>query len=689
MDEELNRPQSEAAGDAEIDQLLRSRPELDPALRRHKALFAVLFTDIVSSTAFFERFGDTAGLRMLERHNQLVLPAIEGAGGNVIKTIGDAVLAVFASPAAAVRTAIEIQRRLDDDNQERSPNDHIYTRIGVNFGRGFVKEGDVYGDLVNVAARVVKACAPAQILLTRPVADALPSEEAFDCRKLQAAPLRGKAAPEQLYEVLWTSPERYLQVRRRLDQRASSAPRQTLGRYEILEELGRGAMGIVYKAYDPVLDRLLALKTVQVTATGKERQELVRRLRQEAQAAGRLDHPNLITVFDAGETAGLCYIAMQFIKGPTLAQLMKDRPLLPLPQILALFDQVCEGLHYAHERGIVHRDLKPSNLLITREGQAKIVDFGIAKLVESSHTTTGLILGTPSYMSPEQAQGTRLDRRSDIFSLGAILYELFSGEKAFPGNNPTAILYKILHADPIPLRTLTPSLDPALDRIVRKALAKDPFRRYQTCQELQRDVKAFSQPRPAPAPLPSPARAPAPRPQPPPQPQPRPARSGGRIVFLLLLLALAGAWGWQQDVLSSWSTLLQPPPIPPALPTSPAPPGSLPDVAPKPAEPSPSPATQESASEPKTPAQPRPRVTQPPPQEKPPARPTRPRLSPEQQRELEQWLALAQRYDARGQYQQAIVALEKALEIDPENKPAQEMLEEVREKQALRGPPNP
>ena len=682
MTEELNRPPPEAGGDAEIDQLLRSRPELDPALRRHKAQFAVLFTDIVSSTAFFERFGDTAGLLMLERHNELVLPAIQGTGGNVIKTIGDAVLAVFASPAAAVRTAIDIQRRLDDYNQDRPRNEHIYTRIGVNFGRGFVKEGDVYGDLVNVAARVVKACAPAQILLTRPVADALPSEEAFECRKLQAAPLRGKATLEQLYEVLWTSPERYLQLRRRLDQ---PAPQQTLGRYEILEELGRGAMGIVYKAYDPVLDRLLALKTVQVTATGKQRQELVRRLRQEAQAAGRLDHPNLITVFDAGEAGGLCYIAMQFIKGPTLAQLMKDRPLLPLPQVLTLFDQVCEGLQYAHERGIIHRDLKPSNLLITREGQAKIVDFGIAKLAESSHTTTGLILGTPSYMSPEQAQGTRLDRRSDLFSLGAILYELLSGEKAFPGNNPTAILYKILHTDPIPLRTLTPSLDPALDRIVQKALAKDPFRRYQTCRELQRDVKAFSQPRPAAAPLPGPA--PAPRPQPPPQPQP--ARRGGRIVFLLLFLALASAWGWRLDVLSSWSALLQPPQTLPALPTSTAPPSSLPDVAPKPAEPSPPPATQESASGPVTPAQPRSRVTQPPPQEKPPARPTRPRLTPEQQRELEQWLALAGRYDARGQYQQAIVALEKALEIDPENKPAQEMLEKVREKQALRGPPNP
>ena len=452
----------------------------------------MLFTDIVGSTAFFEQHGDTAGLVMLQRHNELVIPPIEACGGTVIKTIGDAVMAVFSSPVAAVRAAMQVQQQIDAHNQDQPQADQLYTRIGLNFGRGFVKNKDVFGDVVNTAARIVKACAPAQILFSRSVYEALQKEKGFKYRKLRSAAFHGKAAPEALYEVLWTSPQRYQQLRRQFDHTEDGkTTRNLLGRYEILQELGRGAMGVIYKAYDPTVGRIVALKTVRLDAADSDREELVQRLRQEAQAVGRLEHPNIVTLYDAGEAEGMFYLTMQFVNGRTLSQMFAARSLLPVAQVVLLLEQVCEGLDCAHQRSIVHRDMKPSNIIVTREGVAKIVDFGVAKLSEGGLTKAGMLLGTPSYMSPEQAQGGRVDRRSDIFSLGAILYELLTGEKVFPGRTPTAIIHKILYGDPIPVRVVEPGIEPALERIVRKALAKDPFRRYQSCRQMREDLHAF------------------------------------------------------------------------------------------------------------------------------------------------------------------------------------------------------
>lgn len=483
---------ADPSGDTDIDQLLRARSEIDSALRRHKSQFTVFFTDIVGSTAFFEQHGDTAGLVMLQLHNELVIPPIETCGGTVIKTIGDAVMAVFSSPVRAVRAAMQVQQQIDAHNQDQPRSDQLYTRIGLNFGRGFVKNKDVFGDVVNTAARIVKACAPAQILFSRSVYEALQKEKGFKYRKLRSAAFHGKAAPEALYEVLWTSPQRYQQLRRQFDHTEDGkTTRNLLGRYEILQELGRGAMGVIYKAYDPTVGRIVALKTVRLDVTDSDREELVQRLRQEAQAIGRLEHPNIVTLYDAGEAEGLFYLTMQFVNGRTLAQLFSERTLLPVEQVVLLLEQVCEGLDCAHQRSIVHRDMKPSNIIVTREGVAKIVDFGVAKLSEGGLTKAGMLLGTPSYMSPEQAQGGRVDRRSDIFSLGAILYELLTGEKAFPGRTPTAIIHKILYGDPIPVRVVEPGIEPALEKIVRKALAKDPFRRYQSCRQMQEELHAF------------------------------------------------------------------------------------------------------------------------------------------------------------------------------------------------------
>lgn len=733
MDEELKAKQSEggvvaSSGDTDIDQLLRARTEIDAALRRHKAQFTVLFTDIVGSTSFFERYGDTAGLLMLERHNDLVMPAIQEGGGTVVKTIGDAVMAVFSSPGAAVETAIAIQKRLDTYNEERPQAERIYTRVGLNFGRGYVKAKDVFGDVVNVAARVVKACAAAQILLGSAVYEALKDQPGIQCRKLEAAVFHGKSTEEEIYEVLWTTPERYERLRQQLDAKAGSAGRSVVGRYEILDNLGRGAMGEVYKAYDPAVGRIVALKTVRLTATGEEREELVRRLRQEALAAGRLEHPNIVTIYDAGKAEGLFYLTMQLVKGRTLAELMGQRVLLPVKQVLLVLDQVCEGLQYAHERGIVHRDLKPSNVIVTRDGLVKILDFGIAKLAEGGTTTVGKILGTPSYMSPEQAQGRRVDRRSDIFSLGAILYELLTGEKAFPGNTPTAILYKILHEEPIPPRVIEPGVEPALEKIVRKALAKDPLARYQACRELQADLKASAKVPAAPRPVPAPV-----------QPKRRTTAAVAALLLWIGVAVLAWREGWVSLEPVFPTPVAQPPsaekgaaglPVQarPALevsskqkeargeqptsgagkasPRSQAEPrggsaGAATPSKPRPVEklqqrrkPAAVPATtageKGETSLSKEPGEGAKAPAAVPKSQEPTARKpakvttsTQTALSPEQERAVKQWFTLAAQYDARGQYERAAFALKKVLLIDPNNPQAKQLLEEVEKKQEL------
>ncbi|MFQ5817019.1 MAG: protein kinase [Terriglobia bacterium] len=591
MDEKVDNNEradgvAESRGDTDIDQLLRARDEIDAALHRQKTQFTVLFTDIVGSTAFFERFGDTAGLMMLEQHHKLVRPAIEQAGGTVVKEIGDAVLAVFTAAETAVAVALKIQQQLGSYNEDRPQDQRIYTRVGLNFGSGFRKGKDVFGDVVNVAARFVKTCAPAQILISSSVYEQIKQQEGFTCRKVGTTVFHGKTTPEELYEVLWTSPERYERLRQQLDAAPGKPTRSVLGRYELLDELGRGAMGVVYKAYDPSVGRMVALKTVRLDVSGAEREELVKRLRQEAQAAGRLEHPNIVTIYDAGEAEGLFYLTMQFIKGRTLAELMAERTLLPVQQIVLLLEQVCDALDYAHERGIVHRDLKPTNIIVARDGMAKIVDFGVAKIAEGGTTKAGMVLGTPNYMSPEQAQGGRVDRRSDIFSLGTIFYELLTGEKAFPGNTPTAIIHKIVHEDPIPLRVLEPGIDPALEIIIRKALTKDPYKRYQSCRQMKANLTDFrtgkhtvvqarellsdfqaAQPTPAAA---TPAAAPRPTPRrprkkaPPRPPPPRTARRAVGLVVTIVLWSGLGYWSWEQGWLSGVPWLLAPsrPPAP-------------------------------------------------------------------------------------------------------------------------------
>jgi len=266
------------------------------------------------------------------------------------------------------------------------------------------------------------------------------------------------------------------------------------GRYEVVRELGRGSMGVVYQGFDPIIGRTVAIKTMLTEGlSSEEYKEFRARFQREAQAAGVLSHPNIVNVFDYGEDGGMLYLIMEYLEGTSLEKLVEGNKVLPIETIIRMCEQVCSALDHAHEHGIVHRDIKPANIMVLNNGTVKVTDFGIAKVVSMGMTHTGLVLGTPSYMSPEQVKGRKIDGRSDLFSLGVILYYLVTGEKPFPGQNITTVIYKIINENPVPPRQLDATIHPGLSFVICKALAKSPEERYQTCRELAQDLKNYRQ----------------------------------------------------------------------------------------------------------------------------------------------------------------------------------------------------
>src|SRR5258707_2157809 len=224
-----------------------------------------------------------------------------------------------------------------------------------------------------------------------------------------------------------------------------------IGRYQVQESIGYGAMGAVYKAFDPLIKRTLAIKTIRLDIPRQSPQykSFIERFYHEARISGTLSHPNIVTLFDIGEDGGVPYLAMEFVEGETIALLLERGTRFKPEKVIGLVSQIAAALDYAHSKGVIHRDVKPANLMLYEGDRIKVADFGIAKLVDAEMTQSGTLLGTPSYMSPEQAMGEKLDGRSDIFSLGVCAFEMLSGEQPFPGTNVTSILYKLVHVEPI------------------------------------------------------------------------------------------------------------------------------------------------------------------------------------------------------------------------------------------------
>jgi serine/threonine protein kinase len=265
------------------------------------------------------------------------------------------------------------------------------------------------------------------------------------------------------------------------------------GRYEVIAEVGRGAMGVVYKARDPKIDRFVAVKTISLSGQNpEEEREYRERFFHEAQAAGRLLHPGIVTIFDTGEDpeSHIAFIVMEFIAGQSLDQLLSEKTKkLPLDTALRLSEELAEALDHAHGQGVVHRDMKPANILVTPDGHAKIADFGIAKVNVAHLTIPGRALGTPAYMSPEQLEGEPVDQRSDLFSLGAILYHMVTGYGPFQGNSAATVCFKVANREPLRATAFDPDLPPELDSVIARAMAKDPVQRYQRGLEFALDLR--------------------------------------------------------------------------------------------------------------------------------------------------------------------------------------------------------
>lgn len=265
---------------------------------------------------------------------------------------------------------------------------------------------------------------------------------------------------------------------------------EQLGRFKITGTLGQGAMGTVYRAHDPLIERTVAIKTVACAGLSKDETDAFeQRFYREAKSAGRLNHPNIVTIHDVGRNESLAFIAMEYLDGQSLRELLDSGVVLPPERCVEMAADVADGLAFAHANGVVHRDIKPANIMVLANGSVKISDFGVALIPSGSMTVEGTAFGSPKYMSPEQVTGQKVDGRSDIFSLGAVLYEMLTGRPPFDGEELTAVLYQVLHAAPPLPSSFNPELPRVLDRLIAKSMAKDPDKRYQSAMDLATDLR--------------------------------------------------------------------------------------------------------------------------------------------------------------------------------------------------------
>ena len=473
----------------DVDALLRARAEIDEQLRRHKNALTVLFTDVVGSTSFFERHGDTAGLVMIHRHDELAAKAIQKYEGKVVKTIGDSAMAEFPDPESAVRAAVEIEREFLKLNLTLAEDHRVEVRIGVHTGVGFRKGDDLFGDVVNVAARIVKRTAPAQILISRAMHEALSKDSGLTCRWLSKLTIDGRTEKEDIFEVVWTDVEAYRDVQERLAASSLIPPR-----YEPLSQIGAGGTGIVYKVRDLETGEIVALKIIKPEiASDPDVQENFKR---ELLLARKITHKNVCRIYDFNRVNGTACTSMEYVEGESLASRLNRVGQLPLKEALDTARQISAGLREAHAQGIVHRDLKPANIMIDRIGTVKIMDFGIARMIQRDGPMTGTIVGTPAYMSPEQAELKPVSSCTDIYAVGLLLYEMITGVQAFTGDSPVAVALKQIREYPQRPREIVPLLSRPIESVIMKCLQKDAAKRYQSVDQFDAALVKAARARP-------------------------------------------------------------------------------------------------------------------------------------------------------------------------------------------------
>ncbi len=481
----------------DINRLLKARSKIDEELRRHKARVTVLFTDVVGSTGYFDRYGDTAGLLLLHRHDHLVAGAVQEFHGIVIKTIGDSVMAEFPEPQMAVLAAIEIQRRLYEQNQNCAKSEQMLVRAGINTGVGFRRGNDLFGDAVNVAARLTKFSGPAQIVVSRSVWEATLDSEIW-YKSVASLHLEGKAEPEEIYEVIWTDTAVYEQLRSSLgsvssngqvDQflhtptpvsgAAAAIAAASVSRYEILDRIGEGGMGVVFKARDRETNETVALKILKPEIA--DLAPLAEGFKNELRLARKITHKNVCRIYDFTRTEEGAYISMEFVDGESLRQVLNRFGALGFRHGLKIGQQMCDGLREAHAQGIVHGDIKPENFMIDEFGNVKLMDFGLAHFLREESTSAA---GTPSYMAPEQTRGEPFDQRADIYALGLVLFEVFTGTAAFTGDIPMLVALKQTEEAPPDPRDIERMLPEHVGTAILRCLEKNPAKRFQSVDAL-------------------------------------------------------------------------------------------------------------------------------------------------------------------------------------------------------------
>lgn len=409
--------------------------------------------------------------------------------GRVAPTAEGLTLMEFDAPQEAFNAAKSLQEQLRFFQVEEAPDEGLIATLVV---RSWESDKPPSADLLAAMEHAIETTEPGQLSVsddTNEIGRSVPSVDMNEASIPRVENDNGTAERTSQQGSGDGAEENYQDDAQSAPGAAeANLPRHA--RYEIIAEIGRGAMGVVYKAHDKSIGRIVALKTIPVDSRDMGRIELRERLQREAKAAGSLDHPNIITIYDVGEEDDMVYLSMQFLEGETFSSVLAEKKLLPLSLLLSYVDQICSAVGFAHQHGIIHRDLKPSNLMLTRQGSVKVLDFGIAKSGDAGLTQAGMVIGTPDYMAPEQAAGRRVDQRSDIFTLGAVFYEIFTAEKAFVGQSIQAVLYKVMNEDPVPPSVIEPSLPRGIDAIIQRALAKDPQQRFQSCEEMR---EAFRQ----------------------------------------------------------------------------------------------------------------------------------------------------------------------------------------------------
>jgi len=502
-------------------ELLKRYRQIEDALKASKRKScAFLSIDVVGSTQMKHGEEDTAIAATFQAYEEMLNQTFQQHGAWKVAWTPDGVMVCFLQldlALAAGQCVLQSLKRFNEVHDKLRTSFRV--RAGLNYGEVSIFEDSklerIADHVIDVAGHMQKEGRPNSLWVGEEVYNLLADKSGF---RLVGEEVDGM----RVYE--WSlEPPRGGTVAVRAPRRAElvaashgAAGTRRLGRYEILQELGRGAMGAVYKARDPQIARTVAIKVILVGNQPPEvLEDYLQRFYREAQTAGQMSHPGIVTIHDVGEDEdGRPYLVMEYVEGTTLDKLLvpgkpgESSPLRDLRQILAIAIQVADALDYAHRRNVIHRDIKPANILITSEGRAKIADFGVAKLAGTHMTHTGLIVGTPAFMSPEQITGGAVDSRSDIFSFGILLYWMCAGSRPFAGESITEVAYRVVHTPPTPLREFNADLPPELEALLSRCLAKKPEERYQTARELVNDLEALRAKQPV-APLPFPA-APSP-----------------------------------------------------------------------------------------------------------------------------------------------------------------------------------